>query len=480
MTDVVAQSDVRPARLLQVTDDGQDRCDAPVRGAQINGPRLSTENFSDSLHDPGDRPPVADAAVARCLDDLVDDWLRTGGRLTLDDVSRTTTRRGFTGSQVAELVVELRARGIEIAGLGGDRTIGELSAERSPRRPGGIDGVASYLSEIGRHPLLFAEDEVRLGRLIETGRAADAALASEACDERQTEPLREASAAGRAAYAEMVRSNLRLVVAIARQRRYDVPGLEFLDRIQEGNLGLMRAVDKFDYHLGYKFSTYATWWIRQFIERAIADKGRLIRLPVHLHEQVVRDRRTSSKFETEFGRPPTIAELASLLGDDPARVAARIDWGRGLASLDAPVSTEGDLTFGDLVADSADVEGLIDPCADVIQAALEHDIGAVLASVLTTQQRDVIERRFGLAEHEPQTLEEIGAVYGVTRERIRQIEAKAKEKLVAAQAARPLYEYLVDATDADVAVPLGGWPPTEQVRRKRRVQQGAVLKERSA
>jgi len=437
---------------------------------------------SSMLGEPGqisadERP--RDVQVARCLDDLVDDWIRAGGRLAFDDVSRTTTRRDFSGAQVAELLLHLRARGIEVSGLGGDRIPGGIASSKPSSASSSSDGLGAYLRDIARHPLIFAEDEVRLGRLIETGRMADQAV-EEGVDEAEREGLLQASAAGHVAFDEMVRANLRLVVAVARLRRYDVPGLELVDRIQEGNLGLIRAVEKFDYRLGYKFSTYATWWIRQHIERAIADKSRLIRLPVHVHEQVCRDRRVARNFESELGRSPTLRELASLLGDDEGRVAARRDWARGVASLDAPISHEGDVTFGDLFDDrEAEVEGLVDPSVEMIRSAMERDIDAVLAKVLTPQQRDVIRRRFGLGSAEPQTLEEIGAVYGVTRERIRQIEAKAKARLGAAREARPLYEYLVAATDADVAVPAGGWPATD-AKKMRAPRDAAVPDQRSA
>jgi RNA polymerase primary sigma factor len=415
-----------------------------------------------------------DDLVARCLTDLVDDWLRRGGRLSYDDVTRMTTKRELDGVQLASLLNALKQVGIVPTGLsllgeGTGNDSGDDGRYRVPRSESRADrdSLGAYLKEIAKYPLLWAEDEVRLGRLIRTGQEADKALSVPASviHEEETLSLQAASDAGRRAHDELVRSNLRLVVSMA--RRYTRHGMDLLDVIQEGNLGLLRAADKFDYTLGYKFSTYATWWIRQAISRGIADRSRLIRLPVHFHDKLIKVLRTQRILEHRYGRDPSLAELAAALTMDPGEVQAVLDWSRPVVSLDTIVG-EGDITLGDLLADDVDIDGRTDPIEVVLSSARERDVSAVLDEVLDQRAAEVIRRRYGIGGRPEETLENIGEDFGVTRERIRQIENKARKALVGNPTVRKLYEYLIAQTAYSAARPNGGWPTPEEAQRKRR------------
>ena len=343
-----------------------------------------------------------------------------------------------------------------------------MPTERSSRVD--ADDLGAYLREISRYQLLYAEDEVRLGRLIKTGQEADATLSG---DTRGMSPamlagLQQASTAGRSAHDELVRSNLRLVVSIARQRRYAHSGMDLLDLIQEGSLGLIHAADKFDYSLGYKFSTYATWWIRQSIERGIADRGRLIRLPVHFHEKVVKVLRLQRLLASRSDHEPTLDELAAALQMPSGEIQAVLDWARPTMSLDGPVGEDGGTTLGDLLSDEADVDGRGDPIDVVMTAARDSDIAQVLDEILDPRAASVIRRRFGLGGFDEETLDSIGASWKVTRERIRQIEAEALEELIESNRIRPLYEYLVTSTNRRAASPDRGWATSKRQLSKRK------------
>jgi RNA polymerase primary sigma factor len=437
---------------------------------QAKGEALSTD---PPVLSPETRPsqPI-DELVTRCLQDLIDDWERKGGRLAYDDVTRMTTKRGLDGHQLASLLDGLAQAGITPNGLQPDTpgpiTDKDEGADLDDASAAERDILGTYLHEIGRYPLLWAEDEVRLGRLIATGQEADAALVdmSTANPDLLAARLREASTAGRRAHAELVVSNLRLVVSIAKQSRYASSGLELIDRIQEGNLGLMHAADKFDYRRGYKFSTYATWWIRQSIERGIANQGRLIRLPVHFHDQLVRVLRMQRRLSDRCDREPTLAELAAALNTDPGQVQAVLDWARPTISIDSRAVKDGDQTVGDLLSANADIDGRTDPAEVVLTAELHRSIKNVLDKVLDTRSANIIRHRFGLEGREEQTLEEIGKSLGLTRERIRQLAVKAMEELSSNMATRPLYEYLIDRTQHTEAQPPAGWPMPDKPKRR--------------
>ncbi|MGH3440585.1 MAG: sigma-70 family RNA polymerase sigma factor [Nitriliruptorales bacterium] len=286
------------------------------------------------------------------------------------------------------------------------------------------DSVRHYLSAIGKTPLLSAEEEVDLSKRDQAGELARDLLnhGNGALSPRQRAMLRQIDKDGRRAQDHMVRANLRLVVSVA--RRYRGRGLDLLDLVQEGNLGLMRAVEKFDHTKGYKFSTYATWWIRQALTRGLADKSRVLRLPVHVHETLGKMRWAELDLVQQFGRDPTEAELADAMDMTIERLRDIRQAARDLLSLDTPVGEDGDATMGALVADddAPDPEG-------VAAFTLTKDLVADVLSTLNERERGVVMLRFGLLDGECRTLEEVGAEYGVTRERIRQIEAKTLTKL---------------------------------------------------
>jgi RNA polymerase primary sigma factor len=254
--------------------------------------------------------------------------------------------------------------------------------------------------------------------------------------------------AGQKAHAELVCANLRLVVSIAKSKRYERSGVEFADRIQDGNLGLMRAADKFDGSKGFKFSTYATWWIRQSIERGIGDRGRLIRLPQYLHIVVQRVWRAETELTRRFGREPTLSELAEATGMDPGRIQWALDVSRPTVSLDAFVGEDGDVRLSDLLARTEDRDGRADPAEITMHTLLREDIARVLNTLLPERSVRVMERRYGLGTCVEETLEAIADDYRVTRERIRQIQSNALNLLRGRNLASTLRAYLVDESDA--------------------------------
>jgi len=286
-----------------------------------------------------------------------------------------------------------------------------------------VDLTRRYLAELGSYPLLTAEDETRLARAIALGRAAEARLdRGDVIDRRDREQLRSAVRAADDARRRFIQSNLRLVVSIA--KRYQTPGMSLLDLIQEGNLGLMRAVEKFDHRKGFKFSTYATWWIRQAIGRGIADKGRTIRLPSHLMDTLATLSRSSAAMLKTLGREPSAQELADDTGIALAKVEAALRAAPDLVSLSAGIGDDGDNELGDLLSDPAAATPF-DAAAAVIES---EDLHALLGH-LDQREREILWLRFGLADDKPLTLDEVGQRFNLTRERIRQIEAKALTKL---------------------------------------------------
>jgi len=298
------------------------------------------------------------------------------------------------------------------------------------------DLVRAYLNGIGRTKLLTAAQEVDLARRIEAGLFADEKLAT--CTPVSAElraDLELIVAQGRAAKDHLLEANLRLVVSIA--KRYTGRGMAFLDLIQEGNLGLIRAVEKFDYAKGYKFSTYATWWIRQAITRAMADQARTIRIPVHMVEQVNRMVRARRELAVTLGREPTVAEVARALEIPEIQVIELISYDREPVSLDQAVGDDGESALGDFVAS---VDPRTEPGDAAAQGELRNEVSIVL-STLSQREQAVIRLRFGLDDGRQRTLDEVGREFGLSRERIRQIEKVTLLKLRAPERAQRLEAY---------------------------------------
>ena len=286
------------------------------------------------------------------------------------------------------------------------------------------DPVKDYLKQIVKVPLLTAEQEVELAKRIEAGLSAEEKLAevgSKLTTGQRTDLARIAEDGTRAKN-HLLEANLRLVVSLA--ERYTGRGMLFLDLIQEGNLGLIRAVEKFDYTKGYKFSTYATWWIRQAITRAIAGQARTIRIPVHITEVINKLARVQRQMLQDLGREPTPDELAAKLDMTPENVIEVQNYGREPISLHTPLGEDGDSEFGDLIEDSEAIQ----PGEAVSFTLLQEQLHSVL-DTLSEREAGVVSMRFGLTDGQPKTLDEIGKIYGVTRERIRQIESKTMSKL---------------------------------------------------
>jgi RNA polymerase primary sigma factor len=298
------------------------------------------------------------------------------------------------------------------------------------------DPVKDYLKQIGKVPLLNAEMEVELAKRIEAGLFSDEKLAKGGkIAAKLHEELEWISEDGKRAKNHLLEANLRLVVSLA--KRYTGRGMLFLDLIQEGNLGLIRAVEKFDYTKGYKFSTYATWWIRQAITRAMADQARTIRIPVHMVEVINKLARVQRQMLQDLGREPTPEELAKELDMTPEKVIEVQKYGREPISLHTPLGEDGDSEFGDLIEDS---EAIV-PADAVSFTLLQEQLHAVL-DTLSEREAGVVSMRFGLTDGQPKTLDEIGKVYGVTRERIRQIESKTMSKLRHPSRSQVLRDYL--------------------------------------
>ena len=299
------------------------------------------------------------------------------------------------------------------------------------------DPVKDYLKQIGKVPLLNAEQEVELAKRIEAGLFAEQKLDGHggSMQDGRRDDLEWIAEDGRRAKDHLLEANLRLVVSLA--KRYTGRGMLFLDLIQEGNLGLIRAVEKFDYTKGYKFSTYATWWIRQAITRAMADQARTIRIPVHMVEVINKLARVQRQMLQDLGREPTPDELAAGLDMTPEKVVEVQKYGREPISLHTPLGEDGDSEFGDLIEDSEAIQ----PGEAVSFTLLQEQLHSVL-DTLSEREAGVVSMRFGLTDGQPKTLDEIGKVYGVTRERIRQIESKTMSKLRHTSRSDLLRDYL--------------------------------------
>ena len=323
-----------------------------------------------------------------------------------------------SGEAFEEVADVLRGKGIKLTEEGPSVTeafieVGQISVS---------DPVRLYLNEIGRYPLLTAQQEVELAMQMEAGQRAHKRLLDGDMAEEDVSFLEHETVIGDAAQKQLVQSNLRLVVALS--RRYVGRGMALLDLIQEGNVGLMRAVERFDYRRGFKFSTYATWWIRQAISRAIADQGRTIRMPIHVLDSVNKLTRAQRELTQQLGRAPTVEELAGDLDLEATRVAELQRIALDTVSLETPVGEDADGTLGDLVEDLDSIQ----PSDVAAFSSLQDQLARALEG-LNDREREVLIMRFGLADGRMRTLEEVGSHFKVTRERIRQLETKALAKL---------------------------------------------------
>ena len=376
------------------------------------------------------------------------DKAETQGYLTTDDILNLLPEAEETLAQLDEIFILLHAAGVEVCdggeahaeeeetdGASGDGyepgdgeayDLGRISTD---------DTVGLYLREMARVPLLKIEEEIRLAKALEVGREAEEYLRNDGSDPWQRAELERQIADGAAARDHLIRANTRLVVSIA--KKYVGRGVPFLDLIQEGNLGLMKAVEKFDYTRGYRFSTYATWWIRQTITRAIADQGRTIRVPVHMSDRIRHLYNTAQSLEQENGRQPTPEEIATEMDIEPRKVHWMLQVSWRPVSLERPVGEDEDSELGSFVED----EETPTPTQSTYQRLLGEKIKEML-STLSPREARILRLRFGLINGRTYTLEEVGQKFGLTRERIRQIEGKALRRLRHPCRSRELRDYL--------------------------------------
>jgi RNA polymerase primary sigma factor len=355
------------------------------------------------------------------------------GFLTMAEVQQDLEEAEASGEAFEQVAEKLRAGGVRLTeeGPGVTEEVVEVGSVTVS------DPVRLYLNEIGRYSLLTAQQEVELAMQMEAGRRAGARLGDDDLTGEDIAMLRHEKDMGDEAHRQLVQSNLRLVVALA--RRYVGRGMALLDLIQEGNVGLMRAVERFDYRRGFKFSTYATWWIRQAISRAIADQGRTIRMPIHVLDSVNKLIRAKRELTQLLGRDPTVEELATDLDLDIDRVAELERIAQDTVSLETPVGEDDSGTLADLVED-LDSDAPADAAAF---ASLQDQLARALEG-LNEREREVLIMRFGLKDGRMRTLEEVGAHFKVTRERIRQLETKALAKLRHPDKSQRLQGFLTD------------------------------------
>jgi len=378
-------------------------------------------------------------------------WGKERGFLTTDEIVERLKTVELTPDQVDSVFVLLTEAGIEITDDAVDEIKEEIEEESRKDgqkaasedldlsvQPVTNDPVRMYLKEIGKVPLLTAEQEVSLAKRIEAGENASARLNSnDKLSKDMVARLQATEVDGLEAKKKLVEANLRLVVSIA--KRYVGRGMLFLDLIQEGNLGLIRAVEKFDHGKGYKFSTYATWWIRQAITRAIADQARTIRIPVHMVETINKLVRVQRQLLQDLGREPLPEEIADEMELTPEKVREILKVSQEPVSLETPIGEEEDSHLGDFIEDS----GAVVPVDAAAFKLLQEQLEEVLDD-LNTREKRVIQLRFGLLDGQPRTLEEVGRVFGVTRERIRQIESKTLSKLRHPSRSGRLRDYIED------------------------------------
>jgi len=374
------------------------------------------------------------------------------GYVTTDDILDVFPQAEDNLAQLEELFVYICEQGIEVYDSdteakqepaeeeATDLVEEEISPEallslEADEEVNADDTTSLYLKEMARVPLLTPSEELELAKRLESGRRAMAKMSENGHDLDERERLDEVARRGELAREHLIRANTRLVVSVA--KKYVGQGVPFLDLIQEGNLGLMRAVDKFDYRRGYKLSTYATWWIRQAITRALADQGRTIRLPVHMGDRLRKIYRTARELEQEWGRPPTPEEIADAMDLDSRKVRWMLRVSPHPLSLEKPVGEEEDEELGSFVED----ERTLEPAEATHQRLLHEGIEEVL-STLTPREARILRLRYGLQNGRSYTLEEVGRKFGLTRERIRQIESKALRRLRHPSRSRQLKDYL--------------------------------------
>jgi RNA polymerase primary sigma factor len=388
-----------------------------AQGADVPAGDVAAEDVVE------DTEPIEDVDLAAEADALVDAVVADVDTETADDDAKPAAKEGEEVEESAGFVIRQDDED-------------DAPAQQVVTAGATADPVKDYLKQIGKVALLNAEQEVELAKRIEAGLFAEEQLnAGGKMDMKLKRELWWIAQDGKNAKNHLLEANLRLVVSLA--KRYTGRGMLFLDLIQEGNLGLIRAVEKFDYTKGFKFSTYATWWIRQAITRAMADQARTIRIPVHMVEVINKLARVQRQMLQDLGREPTPEELAKELDMTPEKVVEVQKYGREPISLHTPLGEDGDSEFGDLIEDS---EAVV-PADAVSFTLLQEQLHSVL-DTLSEREAGVVSMRFGLTDGQPKTLDEIGKVYGVTRERIRQIESKTMSKLRHPSRSQVLRDYL--------------------------------------
>ncbi|MGC8787541.1 MAG: sigma-70 family RNA polymerase sigma factor [Anaerolineae bacterium] len=369
------------------------------------------------------------------------------GYLTVEDVLEYFPEAEKNLPQLEDLLMYLYNEGIEIISEEAEEEEEKEEAKEEEMEPeieeevfdlSGIssdDTISLYLKEMASVPLLKAEEEIQLAKQLERGKAARRKLEKDGLNPALREKLLREVELGNAARAHLIKANTRLVVSIA--KRYMGQGVPFLDLIQEGNLGLMKAVEKFDYRRGCKFSTYATWWIRQSITRALAEQGRIIRLPSHVGDRIRKVYRTAQQLEQDGGQKPTPTEIAKRMGVDPSKVRWLLKVSRRPLSLEKPVGEEEDSELGEFIED----EDSPTPTDTVTQNLLAEKVEEIL-STLSPREARILRLRFGLLDGRSYTLKEVGEKFGLTRERIRQIEREALNRLRHPSRSRQLRDYM--------------------------------------
>ncbi len=426
------KASVKPAKETPVSEE-----EASADELESTEDLVSDEVDIDiDIDDANLEPELSDEDQEDIADDVVDD--ETSDDLTDDDSDDDDTEDG-DGKTAPSSLRERITDGIQVKGsfVVSDSDEADEPVQQVTVAGATADPVKDYLKQIGKVSLLNAEQEVDLARRIEAGLYAEYKLKNEAdaMTAKERRELHFIAQDGQHAKNHLLEANLRLVVSLA--KRYTGRGMQFLDLIQEGNLGLIRAVEKFDYTKGYKFSTYATWWIRQAITRAMADQARTIRIPVHMVEVINKLARVQRQMVQDLGRDPTPDELAKELDMTAEKVVEVQKYGREPISLHTPLGEDGDSEFGDLIEDS---EAIV-PADAVSFTLLQEQLHRVL-DTLSEREAGVVAMRFGLGDGQPKTLDEIGKVYGVTRERIRQIESKTMSKLRHPSRSQVLRDYL--------------------------------------